>query len=80
MKTKEQAEANEWEVKSDLDRIVTLIKGLSGETKFHSSKEWTWLKNSQCKYVSLRVDMRDGAFVLMNRGGERITIEQLEKQ
>jgi hypothetical protein len=80
VKNKKQIEANEWEKKSDLDRIISLVKNLSGETKFSMNDDWCWVKNNRCKYVSLRIDMRDGAFVLLDRHNERITIEELEKQ
>jgi hypothetical protein len=40
-------------------------------------KRWSWAYNSDCKYVDLRIDMRDGGFVMTNRKGERINLEQL---
>lgn len=42
--------------------------------------EWHWWANPTCKYVDLRVDMRDGACVMRNRHGQRITPQQLAYQ
>lgn len=41
-------------------------------------KSFDWTHNMNCKYVSLRFDTRDGSFVLMDRAGEEITIEELQ--
>ncbi len=41
---------------------------------------WTWVKNTPCKYISLRIDMRDGAFVLFDCDGKRIDIKDLKYQ
>lgn len=45
-----------------------------------NDKEWTWIKNWNCKYVSMRVDMRSGHCVLVNKEGKRISIDQLKYQ
>jgi len=42
--------------------------------------EWSWTRNSRCKYVDLRVDMRDGGCIIMDNKGERISPEQLAFQ
>lgn len=42
--------------------------------------KWTWLLNIRCKYIDLRIDMRDGRCVLKDRDGQVITIEQLKNQ
>lgn len=42
--------------------------------------EWQWFANPQCKYVGLRIDMRDGGCLIFDRDGNRITPEQLSHQ
>lgn len=42
--------------------------------------EWEWARNSRCKYVNLRVDMRDGHCVLADRDAVPITFDELEYQ
>jgi hypothetical protein len=41
---------------------------------------WSWLENSMCKYIELRIDMRDGGCVIKDRDGKRIEPEQLRHQ
>lgn len=45
-----------------------------------SQGKWTWTQNTQCKYIDLRIDMRTGHCILKNRNGDRINIEDFEKQ
>ena len=45
-----------------------------------ASGEWTWTRNSRCKYVTLRIDTRVGAYGLEDRDGKAITIEELTYQ
>lgn len=78
-------EKNEW--LANLDEVIGFIKLASAE-KVYSPKGaeipgnnyWHWFKNTQCKYVNLRIDMRDGGFVLLNRDGQRISLKQLQWQ
>lgn len=43
---------------------------------------WSWAKNPgwRAKYVTIKIDMRDGGFVLLDKNGERISIEQIQAQ
>ena len=41
---------------------------------------WVWYKNSRCKYVSVRIDTRDGHSILCDRDGKVITLEEFDKQ
>ena len=59
------------------DNIVDIGKAVTTALK---DKEWSWAKNTRCKYVSIRIDMRNGGAILVSRGGERISIEQLQYQ
>ena len=78
MNPKEMIEANVWHDKAELLEFVTVINELSGNTR--QLDKWNWLSNPACKYVSIRVDMRDGGFVLLDRDGNRITLDQLKGQ
>jgi hypothetical protein len=42
--------------------------------------KWKWVYNSNCKYIELRVDMRDGGCIITNREGVRINPEDLAYQ
>lgn len=42
--------------------------------------KWCWVANSRCKYISIRIDMRDGKYLLMDRDGEEITVDELRHQ
>lgn len=64
---------NEWE--TNLDEIVSLIKDFTKE----SLLDRVHIISSNCNYVSLRFDMRDGAFIILDRGGKRIEFEELKK-
>jgi hypothetical protein len=55
------------------DVIPAVIKCVQGIN-------WTWIANSRCKYIDLRIDMRDGATILMDRDGNKISIEELTYQ
>lgn len=43
---------------------------------------WSWARTSgfKCKYINIRIDMRDGGFILTNRADERITAQELWEQ
>jgi hypothetical protein len=42
--------------------------------------DWCWSGNSQCKYIDLRIDMRDRGCLLKDRDGNEITIDDLRQQ
>ena len=65
----------------DLNEVIKTINELTeGSDKFDWDKNWMWIRNGRCKYISIRIDMRDGAFVLVDRDGERISLEHLKFQ
>lgn len=76
MTDEEKIEANIWE--KNLDEVIDFIKWASKKGEHNWS--WTGSKNWECKYISLRFDMRDGAFVILDRSGKRITLEELKYQ
>ena len=45
-----------------------------------SAKEWTWSRNHHCKYISLRIDTRDGKCIIKDRHGEVITLDEVKRQ
>lgn len=42
--------------------------------------EWSWTKNSRCKYINVRIDMRDGHCYITDREGKEIKLEELQYQ
>ncbi len=77
---------NKWHDREDFDAFVTVIKRLSEEPRWENgsyaegSNRWSWARNTSCKYVCLRIDMRDGGFNLTDDQGERISLKMLAWQ
>ncbi len=42
--------------------------------------KWWWCNNTRCKYIELRIDMRDGACIIKDRDGNRIDPADLRSQ
>lgn len=42
--------------------------------------KWFWYRNSQFKYVNIRVDMRDGRCIFLDNNGNRVDIENIKYQ
>ena len=40
-------------------------------------KGWSWVRNSPCKYVDIRIDMRNGGCIIKGESGKRISPSQL---
>lgn len=76
MRTKEEIMKNRWERKEDIDQIINFVK----EFATKDNHDWSWVKNWNCKYFSIRFDMRDGAFIIKDGNGNRITFEELKYQ
>lgn len=54
---------------------------LADVLKTITDSEWTWWRNSECKYINIRVDTRDEMRCLIqNRNGEPITLDELKYQ
>jgi len=62
--------ANEWDNFNDV--VPTLKAARDGS--------WQWYRNMRCKYIVLRIDMRDLGCIIKDREGERITVSQLQRQ
>ena len=84
----EMVNKNKWFDIEQLQPWIDTIKTLAvddpyeadGNTLKPGCTGWSWSKNLGCKYVDIRIDMRDGGFVVLNREGERICLEQLKWQ
>jgi hypothetical protein len=77
MNIKEKIETNTWE--ENLDEVFDFILDIL-KIRTKEGGRWIWWKNSRCKYINLKIDMRDGGFLLLDRNGERISFEELKKQ
>lgn len=70
----EMVASNKWHSGSELyANIRELVRLIADE-------EWRWSMNPECKYIDIRIDMRDGGHVLTNRSGNRISIEGIRWQ
>lgn len=67
-------DANIWTPREEAQDYLDRVMLLSGQTT-----GWHWSRNWDCKYVTLRFDMRDGGFIMM-AGGQRISLAQLTHQ
>ena len=65
-----------WDNKDTLREVSAFIDELAAKEN-HS---WSWVKNWDCKYIDIRVDMRDGHFTMRNKEGVRITLDELKYQ
>ena len=50
---------NTWD---DIEPVLAAIK----------SKRWSWYRNPRCKYIDIRIDMRDKKCIVKDRNGVRI--------
>lgn len=66
----ERSQSNTW------DNVRDFIKVWQARV----AGQWEWFANSRCKYVELRVDMRDGGCIIRDREGVRISPEELAQQ
>lgn len=81
-------DSNSWD--ENFDEVVAFIKQAAKETEDKYEPygntlkpgciDWSWARNMDCKYVNIRIDMRDGGFVLVNQKGERISLDALKWQ
>lgn len=70
MDLKEKIETNTWDNIDDFIKVLELMR----------DNKWNWAQNSRCKYVNLRVDMRDGGCIIKDKNGVRIAPKTLEYQ
>lgn len=63
---------NEWFNSGSLQRLFFHITQAVNE-------KFAWLPISKCKYLTVRIDMRTGDFLLLDQYGVRLTTEETEK-
>lgn len=56
------------------------IDGVLKVLELARAGKWNWGANSQCKYIEVRIDMRDGGCILKDHEGNRIDLETLQRQ
>lgn len=63
---------NGWFAGFEFTRFIeAVLCGVSEHTR--------WLKQPDCKYIDIRIDMRTGDFIVKNAQGDVRTLEQLQK-
>ncbi len=73
-------ETNTWEEPKDLKELFDFVLEASKAKSPIKDRVWSWTKNSECKYIDIRIDMRDGGFILRNRNDKRIELKDLKFQ
>jgi hypothetical protein len=63
-------ETNTWH---SFNEVVPILKAAQAGT-------WHWYENTRCKYIELRIDMRDLGCIIKDREGLRITLQTLAYQ
>jgi hypothetical protein len=67
---KQRIDFNQWD---NVDTVIDVIDKVKNNT-------WFWHKNMKCKYINVRIDMRDGGCIIEDRYGNRILPEDLTYQ
>lgn len=70
MELEEKIKSNTWD---NIDDFIGVLQAAR-------EGKWQWLWNTRCKYVELRVDMRDGGCIIRDRHGNRIDPKELAYQ
>ena len=70
MNIQEKIATNTWDSIDDFIAVLSAMR----------DGKWNWYANTRCKYVDLRVDMRDGGCIISDREGNRIDAKQLAYQ
>lgn len=67
---KQKQAANVWDHIDDALAVIELAR----------AGKWSPYENMQCKYIELRIDMRDGGCLIRDKDGNRIDVADLRKQ
>ena len=70
MDLQQKIETNTWDHIDDVLKVLELAR----------AGKWQWFSNSRCKYIELRIDMREGGCILKDREGKRIDVADFAKQ
>lgn len=73
--TAEKNRANIWDKVELLERIAEI-----GKLEPSGKGYWSWARNWDCKYLDIRVDMRDGGCIVKDSKGVRIGMDALNWQ
>ena len=60
-----------------IDDVIPVVKASMSK---ELPRKWSWVANSRCKYIELRIDMRDGGCIIKDRKGNRISPAELNYQ
>lgn len=75
MNLNEKIETNTW------DHIDDVLSVLDRALLPHENPDrWSWSRNTECKYLDVRIDMRDGGCIIRDRHDKRIDPKQLAWQ
>lgn len=58
----------------DIERVLIEVAAQTRREALNEAIEYC------AKYVSIKIDMRDGGFILMDRDGKRISLEEIKSQ
>jgi hypothetical protein len=67
------AEKDAYNVWDSIDDFIAVLEAMR-------AGDWVWVRNSRCKYVELRVDMRNGGCLIRDQHGNRINPSDLRFQ
>ncbi len=70
MELQQKIETNTWDHIDDVLRVLELAR----------AGKWAWYGNSRCKYIEVRIDMRNGGCILRDREGKRIEVADFAEQ
>lgn len=65
---------NEWHSIQDIDELISIIKQCATCPDF----TWSWSRDFSLKYISVKIDMRDGGFLILDREGTRIDLDRIK--
>ena len=57
----------------DVSKVIEVVEKAK-------NRKWNWGFNSRCKYINIRIDMRDGHCLLFDRDDNPITLDDLNYQ
>ena len=72
---KQRIASNTWDSIND---VLAVLKRTA--LPLGDSRRWAWHRNQNCKYIDVRIDMRDGGCIIKNQEGQRISPAQLNWQ
>jgi len=60
----------------DIEEVLKVVN----KSRDRSDHSWRWPANTECKYVNLTIDMRDGHCLIRDRHNKEIELKDLEYQ